>query len=166
MKEFMDAYKHLEKLYSEIYGGQYGITQYITDMEQTSSYDSRGISGWDEDLKTLKRLRYIRNKMVHDTADYDLNYEQEDIKFLKDFYQRIMNQQDPISICRKRKQDVVRKAPHKSANPTQREHTAIYIPKYVDITPPKKKENSTALKIGIAILVFVIVVLAVILTTC
>lgn len=166
MKEFMDAYKHLEKLCGEIYGGQYGITQYITDMEQTFSYDSGRISGWDEDLKTLKRLRYIRNKMVHDMADYDLDYEQEDIDFLKDFYQRIMNQQDPISLCRIRKQAVICKAPHKPANPTQREHETIYVPEYVDIPSPKKKGNSTALKIGMAILVFVIVVLGMILTIC
>ena len=160
----MDAYKHLEKLCGEIYGGQYGITQYITDMEQTSSYDSGRVSNWDEDLKTLKRLRYIRNKMVHDTADYNFDYEQEDIEFLKNFYQRIMKQQDPISLCKVRKQAVVHKTPHKSTNPTQREHTAIYVPKYVDIKTPQKKGHFKALKIGMAILVFVIVVLTVILT--
>lgn len=97
MKEFIDEYKHLEKMCSEMYGQQHGISQYIADMEQTSSYTAGRIPGWNNDLANLKRVRYIRNKMVHDAEDYDDAYEPEDLEFLRQFYQRILNQQDPLA---------------------------------------------------------------------
>lgn len=97
LKEFIDEYKHLEKMCSEMYGQQHGISQYIADMEQTSSYTAGRIPGWNNDLANLKRVRYIRNKMVHDAEDYDDAYEPEDLEFLRQFYQRILNQQDPLA---------------------------------------------------------------------
>lgn len=97
MKEFIDEYKHLEKLCSEIYGQQHGISQYIADMEQTSSYIAGKIPGWSSDLANLKRVRHIRNKMVHDAEEYDDAYEPEDLAFIKQFYQRILTQQDPLA---------------------------------------------------------------------
>lgn len=50
MKEFIDEYKHLEKLCNEMYGQQHGISQYIADMEQTSAYTAGRILGWSNDL--------------------------------------------------------------------------------------------------------------------
>lgn len=100
MKEFIDEYKHLEKLCNEIYHQQHGITQYITDMEQTPARVSRSISGWNTDLRNLKRLRYIRNALVHETSDDAVDYEPKDVECLKDFYSRILNQQDPLALRR------------------------------------------------------------------
>ncbi len=97
MKVFIDEFKRLEKLCSEMYGQQHGISQYIADMEQTSSYTAGRILGWNNDLINLKRVRHIRNKMVHDAEDYDDAYEPEDLEFLRQFYQRILNQQDPLA---------------------------------------------------------------------
>ena len=97
MKEFLDEYKHLEKLCNEIYGQNHGITQYINDMEQTFGSESRIIPGWDADLRQLKRLRHIRNAMVHDTTDYESDYTDEDIDYLREFYQRIMDGTDPLT---------------------------------------------------------------------
>ena len=98
LKEFIDEYKHLEKLCSEIYGQQHGISQYISDMEQTPLYTAGKISGWDGDLNNLKRVRHLRNKMVHDVDDYDSVYEPEDLEFLRTFYQRIISQNDPLAL--------------------------------------------------------------------
>lgn len=98
LKEFIDEYKHLEKLCSEIYGQQHGISQYISDMEQTPLYTAGKISGWNGDLNNLKRVRHLRNKMVHDVDDYDSVYEPEDLEFLRTFYQRIISQNDPLAL--------------------------------------------------------------------
>ena len=132
MKEFIDEYKHLEKLCSEIYGQQHGISQYISDMEQTPLYTAGKISGWDGDLNNLKRVRHLRNKMVHDVDDYDSVYEPEDLEFLRTFYQRIISQNDPLAL---RAQLTKRPAPvkQKSAEiPTviQTEIPASIIPAY------------------------------------
>lgn len=103
MKEFIDEFKHLEKICNEIYSEQHGVTQYINEMEQKSGYASRKIPDWDKDLDNLKHVRHIRNNLVHesdDTIDYDLS----DIEFIKAFYQKIISQQDPLALLRK--QDV------------------------------------------------------------
>lgn len=98
MKDFIDAYKHLEKRCSEIYGEQHGLSQYISDMEMTPSYISGSIPGFASDLKELKRLRHIRNALVHDDSEPPVEYSQNDIDYLNEFHDRIMNRKDPLSI--------------------------------------------------------------------
>ena len=100
MKDFLDAFKHLEKLCNEIYDGQHGVTQYIDEMESKSPFAARKVFGWDLDLSGLKRVRHIRNAMVHDSSDYDTNYTPEDVQFMEHFYDRIMNRKDPLTLLR------------------------------------------------------------------
>lgn len=100
MKDFLDAFKHLEKICNEIYGGQHGVTQYIDEMESKSPYAARKIFGWDLDLSGLKRVRHIRNAMVHESSDYDTDYTPEDVQFMEHFYERVMNRQDPLAMLR------------------------------------------------------------------
>ena len=98
MKEFLDEYKRLEKLCNELYDQQHGISLYIADMEATPANLSIMVPSWHVDLKTLKHLRHIRNAMVHDLTEQEVDYTQEDIRNLKEFYQRIMEQKDPIAL--------------------------------------------------------------------
>ena len=92
MKEFIGEFKHLEKLCNDMYGQPHGVTLYINEME-AASHEAGGIAGWSDDFKNLKRLRHIRNNLVHD-PEYEPDYDAEDIEYLKDFYRRIIDQQD------------------------------------------------------------------------
>ena len=49
---FIDSYKRLEKLCSEIYNDNHGITSYIDEMIR-NPIGSRFVPGWDEDFKRL-----------------------------------------------------------------------------------------------------------------
>lgn len=98
MKKILDEYKRLEKLCNELYDQQHGISLYIADMEATPANLSIMVPNWHVDLKTLKHLRRIRNSLVHDLTEQEVNYTHEDIKDLKEFYQRIMEQKDPIAL--------------------------------------------------------------------
>ena len=100
MKDFLDAFKHLEKICNETYGGQHGVTQYIDEMESRSPYAARKVFGWNQDLSGLRRVRHIRNAMVHDSSDFDMDYTMEDVQFLENFYDRVMNRQDPLALLR------------------------------------------------------------------
>ena len=100
----MDAFKHLEKICNEIYGGQQGVTLYIHEMEGTPKYATQKVFGWDHDLKALKRVRLIRNKLVH--PDVEMEYTFEDIEFLESFYNRVLKQQDPLAILRQKNKEV------------------------------------------------------------
>ena len=102
MKEFLDAFKHLEKICNEIYGAQSGVTQYINEMERTPLYMAQKVFGWDQDFQGLKRVRHIRNNMVHANSDGDIDYTFEDVQFMKNFYNRIMNREDPLALLRQK----------------------------------------------------------------
>ena len=98
---FINSYKQLEKLCNEIYGNNHGISSYIDDMSKLTS-DSRYISSWDDDLKQLKRYRWIRNQIVHEPdCTEESMCECEDAKWLDNFYSRIMSGTDPITLHRK-----------------------------------------------------------------
>ena len=105
MKEFIDEFKHLEKICNEIYSEQHGVTQYINEMEQKSGSASRKIPDWDNDLACLKRVRHIRNNLVHE-SDETVDYNSFDIEFIKAFYHKIITQQDPLALLRKQEGNI------------------------------------------------------------
>lgn len=101
--DFFNEYKRLDKLCSDIYSkNSGGVTSYINDMEHISSLGRVNIPEWDATYSKLKSVRYVRNQMAHGEGsfeDYECNYE--DVKWLRDFYEKIMNVSDPIAIYRK-----------------------------------------------------------------
>ncbi len=152
MKDFIDAYKHLEKICSEMYGEQHGITQYINDMELVPGGISSYIPDWYDDLNNLKRLRHIRNAMVHD-SDFDEDYSKEDVMYLEDFYDRIMNCQDPLAM--KRALDLKKNAKKK----TVKERTIILDNKSTISDVEDEKLNEKAVIAVVMVVVLLLVVL-------
>ena len=96
--EFIETYKHLEKLCGEVLGNDRRLSAYIEEME----YTPRGafyVSGWESDYKNLKHYRWVRNQIAHVPGCTESNMCQpEDIIWLQDFYDRIMEQSDPLSL--------------------------------------------------------------------
>ncbi len=99
MNPLFDEFKDLEKICNDIYGGQNGVTLYIEDMKSKGARFSWSISNWNLDLERLKRVRNIRNIMAHESGP-EPDYTDADVAFIKDFHQRILNQNDPLSIAR------------------------------------------------------------------
>lgn len=95
---FMNSYKRLDKLCLEIYPhAKNGVSAYIEDMEQHPTAAYR-IPNWEEDYKQLKHYRWVRNQISHTPdCEEDTMCTEEDIIWLENFYQCIMNQADPIS---------------------------------------------------------------------
>lgn len=68
-------------------------------MKAVPSIKCNCIQDWKSDLEQLKRVRYIRNNLAH--AEDSFNIEectQKDIDFVTGFYNRILNQTDPLSL--------------------------------------------------------------------
>ncbi len=103
--DFINSYKHLDQLCRDIFGirdnSSSGISEYIEEMEKSFGSD---IAGWNSDLQKLKNARRIRNKLVHETnITIDDFPEIEDILFfLTEFYDRIINGSDPLTLQRKK----------------------------------------------------------------
>ncbi len=84
--EFLDAYKSLDELCKQILSSESGISEYINEM----SHDIQGhimVDCWERDYKELKKMRWIRNQLVHETHSFqDDLINIEDIKWLKIFH--------------------------------------------------------------------------------
>lgn len=98
---FLDSYKALEKLCSDMYGERHGLSLYIEEMKNTYT-GARYVVGWDEDLKKLKHYRWVRNKIIHEPGYSEENMcEPEDSVWLDDFYSRVLSRTDPLAMYRK-----------------------------------------------------------------
>ena len=117
---FMNSYKQLEKLCNEIYHDSHGVSSYIDDMTNLF-LDLRYIPDRNDDLKQLKHYRWVRNQIVHEPNCTEENMcEPEDVVWIDNFYNRIMKQSDPLSLC------------HQSINAKQTTHSQN---SYSDISP-------------------------------
>lgn len=98
---FLDSYKSLEKLCSEIYRNNHGISSYIDEMINTP-VGINYVKGWNDDLRLLKHYRWVRNKIVHEPDCNEENMcESDDAIWLDNFYSRIISTDDPLALYRK-----------------------------------------------------------------
>lgn len=95
---FIDSYKHLEKLCGEVLSDDRRVSAYIDEMLNTPG-GSCLVTGWDEDLKQLKHYRWVRNQIAHEPGCSEENMcEPNDTLWLDNFYSRIMEQTDPLTL--------------------------------------------------------------------
>ena len=98
---FIESYKHLEKLCSEVLNDDKRISAYIDEMINTPR-GSYLVRGWDDDLKQLKHYRRVRNQIAHEPDCTEQNMcEPSDTEWIDDFYSRIMNQTDSLALYAK-----------------------------------------------------------------
>ncbi len=98
---FIDSYKHVEKICGEILNDDRRLSAYIDEMIKIPN-GAFYVNGWTNDLKQLKHYRWIRNKIVHEPDCSEQNMcNPEDALWLDNFYSRIMNQTDPLSMYAK-----------------------------------------------------------------
>ena len=99
--DFLEAYKNLDEMCKQILSSERGVSQYIEEME-TATRGSRLCVDWDNDYQQLKKMRYVRNKLVHEPNSFELNlFTEEDVTWVKGFRERIFNQTDPIALLYK-----------------------------------------------------------------
>ena len=98
---FISSYKHLEKLCGEVFNDNRRISAYIDEMQRAPN-GAFYVHSWNEDLKTLKHYRWVRNQIAHEPDCDEQNMcDPSDALWLDDFYSRIMNQTDPLALYRK-----------------------------------------------------------------
>lgn len=98
-ERLFDEYKRVDNICRDMFLGQSGISQYITEMEQNSSYGGAKVPLWDRDYRRLKHVRWLRNQIAHESFVTDCN--EEDVAWLEGFHSRLLKQQDPLALLRK-----------------------------------------------------------------
>ena len=101
--DFMESYKHLDKICKEIFNSEKGVTTYIDTMKEVND-GNRYVPLWNKTLYKLKHYRHIRNNYVHEvgTSQYDI-CTRDDIEWLNNFYKEIMKTTDPLARYRRDK---------------------------------------------------------------
>lgn len=95
--EFLENYKYLDELCRQILSSERGISEYIEEMSNVRQ--GYRVAGWERDYKKLKKMRWIRNRLVHETDSFEDNLvNEEDTEWLHIFYCRIMECTDPFSL--------------------------------------------------------------------
>lgn len=151
---FIDSYKRLEKLCSEIYGN--GVNSYIEEM-YNNPMGSRYVTGWDEDLKRLKHYKWVRNQISHEPDCTEDNMcEHSDAEWLDNFRSRIMSGSDPLTLYRKARY------PHATQKSMQTQKVEYTYPRYTQRSAPKTTGCLTYVISALLVLSVVALILAII----
>ncbi len=95
-KELFEEFKLLDAICQDMFSCSNGVSEYISQMEQTPAFTRRNVSSWEKDYLLLKRLRWLRNQIAHNTSVTECNIN--DVERLQDFHHRLLHQQDPLAV--------------------------------------------------------------------
>ena len=112
---FFEEYKRLDRLCADLFscaGG--GVTAYLDEMDRADARGKARVPSWESDRKTLKHLRFVRNRIAHEANDTAVS-QKEDLAAVKDYYSRILHERDPLALLRQAEKPSPRKAGTKTA---------------------------------------------------
>ncbi len=93
--KYIDEYKRVDKICSDMLGDPCGITAYIELMKKAAISGEDLPGSWSTAIKTLVHLRHIRNSIAHDTSPVSCT--KNDLNSLKAFGRALSEGRDPIS---------------------------------------------------------------------
>lgn len=138
---FQEEYKKLDKLCKDCFLSIEGVSEYIRQMKneqyllqglvQSWAYDYKLVQSWEYDYKMLKHVRWIRNQLSHEVGALQSDIcTQDDLDFVLDFYNKIVNCLDPLAQMRvlkenERKRQIQSKKQKQSQ--TQNQNFTVFI---------------------------------------
>lgn len=100
-------------------------------MEECRVYAYK-IKNWETDYRKFKHYRYIRNQIVHENSASESSLcNINDCRWLAEFYQRILNQMDPLSQYQK----LINKPVQQSKKRTTQNQNILYSKRKVSCIP-------------------------------
>lgn len=133
--EFMEAYKRVESFCNDLFSCENGISEYINEMKNADAFSRSSVPSWGRDLRMLKRLRFVRNKIAHEPGASGCT--DQDFRNLNDFFDRLVNREDPFSEAEALKKK------NAEARKTGRKKPAIKEAEEAEIAYGKPVENET-----------------------
>lgn len=153
--KFFEEYKRLDKLCSEMYSCQSGISAYICEMEDKAYQGQRRVCSWNSDYKMLKHVRWVRNQIAHDSGTYQIS-EPGDLTFVRNFCRRIFSGKDPLTLL----QASMRAAPkRRRAQKKQHTHPASrphFPPWHTPQSSSARSRSGVLLGIGVLALIVIL----------
>ncbi len=78
--EFFEEYKRLDRLCGDMYACQNGVSAYLAAMDDKALQGQSLVSCWRSDYRQLKHVRWVRNRIAHDSGQAPLS-EPDDLAF-------------------------------------------------------------------------------------
>ena len=146
-----EEYKQVDNICRDMLSSQSGVKQYITEMEQNFSYGLSVIPSWKDDYYTLKRVKWLRNKIAHESGVTECN--ENDAAWLENFHRRLLTRQDPLALLNNANRE-------RSIYPTGREmesnpYSDQWMYRNVDLQEKKDSSDRT----GAALIVLVVLII-------
>lgn len=113
-RDFLSLYIKVDKFIKDAYSSNEGVSEYIRQMEINCGKGYTYVQSWRNDYTELKRVRWLRNQLVHDDI---FEGEEEDYDWLENFYNRLFAADDPMSRIRKVSQTIQRKPVQQTTQP-------------------------------------------------
>lgn len=113
-RDFLSLYIKVDKFIKDAYSSNEGVSEYIRQMEINCGKGYTYVQSWRNDYIELKRVRWLRNQLVHDDI---FEGEEEDYDWLENFYNRLFKADDPLSRIRKVSQTIQRKPVQQTTQP-------------------------------------------------
>ena len=124
--ELIEKFGSLEKICNQIYGEKHGVTAYIDDMAKNNDFGEVYVRDWSDFLQGLKEVRHKRNQLSHGDVPFSSDYAQkDDLKFIDDFHELVLTQNDPLTRLRKEHERHLKEAEKKikEQKATERQHS-------------------------------------------
>ena len=151
-RELFDEFKQVDAICRNMFLCQHGVSAYISQMEQVSSYGRYKVPFWDKDYQMLKRVRWLRNQIAHEMAVTDCTIS--DVEYLMDFHNRLLIQQVPLAVLAKAERTIQRPLYQKAAK-TQKSAPHAYV--HYNSKPAHKWRGILLSAVAIAVLIILIV---------
>ena len=107
--KYIDLYKSVDSICKDIFRSErifndrgeevFGVSAYVETMARDRYSMASRPPDWDAKYKTLKRLRWLRNTIVHDSGASECD--EEDYNDLKRFYNELMSGNDILARARR-----------------------------------------------------------------
>jgi len=114
-RELFDEFKRVDGICRDMFSSQRGVSEYIEQMERDFAYGQRRVPSWERDYRSLKRVRWLRNQIAHETTVTDCSAD--DVAYLQDFHDRLLLQQDTLAALRRTRQAARPAAPRPQVIP-------------------------------------------------
>ena len=90
-QDFFEEFKRLDALCRDLLSAKRGVSAYLERMEQAPQ-----VPGWRDDYHALKHLRWVRNKIAHETGFAGCT--PGDLQRLTGFTERVLRKEDPLAL--------------------------------------------------------------------
>lgn len=98
---FYEEFSRLDHLCSEIYQLDNGVGAYLAEMDAVSSAYAEAVPGWIENMEQLYRMFMLRKALAQSAEAFQETIcAQEDVDWLHQFGQLIMDRKDPLALMK------------------------------------------------------------------